>query len=399
MVQNAVERSGMQPDSGRLRSMWAAIGCISVVGFSLSLTLPLLSYMLEARGISDTWIGINTAVGGIAALVISPLAGGLVRRLGTVRLIYLAIAAGCLSMMLLSPAPFWLWFPLRFILTASITVLFVVSEFWINATAPDAKRGLVMGLYATVLSIGYAAGPAVLAVFGSDSPFPLTIAIVAYLTAAIPVALAGGFVPRVEERPSFRFVALFMVAPASMLAAFVFGMGESTMLAFMALWGERNGLTAASAALLLTVIGLGNLAFQLPIGLLADRANRTLVLAICGAIGFGGVVAMPVLIGTPFALFAIVFVWGGISAGLYTVGLTQLGARFTGANLATANGMFVMLYAFGMLAGPATGGVALDVWPLYGLPLTVAAAFGIYAATASVRVFKLNTSGSVRRES
>ncbi|MCT8973178.1 MFS transporter [Microbaculum marinisediminis] len=388
MVQNAVERSADKPESrqqGRLRSMAAAIVCISVVGFALSLTLPLLSLMLEARGVSDTWIGLNTAVAGVAALIVSPLTAGLARRFGTTRLIYLAILAGCVCLLLLAPAPFWLWFPLRFILSAAITILFVISEFWINAAAPDHKRGLVMGIYSTVLSMGFALGPAVLAIFGSASTVPLGIAIAAFLFAAVPVAFAGPLVPRVEGRANYRLLALLFVAPAATLAAFVYGSGESTMFTFMALWGIRGGLTESTAALLITMAGLGNMLSQIPIGLVADRANKTLALAVCGAFGFIGAALLPATVGTPWLVFTVIFFWGGMAAGLYTVGLTQLGARFSGADLAAANGLFVMLYAVGMLVGPGVGGIALDLWPLYGMPMVIATFFGIYAAFAFVR--------------
>jgi MFS family permease len=344
-----------------------------------------MSLMLEARGISDTWIGINTAVGGVAALIISPMTGGLARRLGTTRLIYLSILACCVSLVLLEPAPFWLWFVLRFVLTAAITVLFVISEFWINATAPDHKRGLIMGIYSTVLSVGFAAGPAVLAVFGSDSLVPLATAVVTLLLSAIPVAFAGGFVPQVEGRPNHKLFALLLIAPAATLAAFIYGSGESTMFTFMALWGIREGLSEASAALLITMAGLGNLLSQIPIGLVADRANKTLALAVCGAFGFIGAVLMPLTVGTPWMIFTVLFFWGGLAAGLYTVGLTQLGARFSGADLAAANGLFVMLYAVGMLVGPGVGGIALDKWPLWGMPMSIAVFFGGYAVFAFLR--------------
>jgi MFS family permease len=370
---------------GRVRSIAAAIACISVVGFSLSLTLPLLSLMLEARGISDTWIGVNTACGGIAALIFSPLTPRLVRSFGTTRAIYLAILGGCGALLLLQPAPFWMWFPLRIVLSGAICVLFVVSEFWITATAPVGRRGLIMGIYATVLSVGYALGPAVLAAFGADSAVPLAVAIVALLIAAIPVAMAGNAIPRVEGRPKFRFLALLVVAPAATLAAFVFGSCESTMFAFLAIWGMRSGLSETSAALLITMVGLGNLAFQMPIGYVADRFNRTLALSICAVVGSIGAVLLPVTVGTPWLIFAIVFVWGAFGAGLYTIGLTQLGARFSGADLVSANSLFVMLYAVGMLVGPAVGGTALATWPAYGLPLTLAGFYGAYAAFAAVR--------------
>ena len=44
----------------------------------------------------------------------------------------------------------------RILLHIALTVLFILSEFWINATAPPSRRGLVLGLY----SLGYIAGSA-----------------------------------------------------------------------------------------------------------------------------------------------------------------------------------------------------------------------------------------------
>ena len=53
---------------------------------------------------------------------------------------------------------FWMWFPLRAILHIALTVLFILSEFWISTSAPPNKRGFVLGIYATVLSLGFAGG-------------------------------------------------------------------------------------------------------------------------------------------------------------------------------------------------------------------------------------------------
>lgn len=383
------EAAGIAADAAldlrrRWRGIAAAIGCISVVGFALSLSIPLLSLILEARGVSDAWIVLNTAVAGLAALVTAPCVTWAVRRIGTVRLLYLALGAGCVSFLLFPATPFWAWFPLRFVFAASITVLFVVSEFWINSVAPDGRRGFVMGIYATVLSAGFASGPAVLAAFGSESLVPFAAAGLAFALAAVPVALGGAIAPKVATRPSQRLLAFVLVAPSAVLAALVFGAGESTMFAFMALFGMRSGLEETNAALLITMAGLGNMLFQIPIGLLADRVNRTMVLTLCGTIGCAGAALLPFVIGTPAAAFAVMFVWGGLAAGLYTVGLTQLGARFSGADLAAANALFVMLYSFGMLIGPAAAGAAMEIH-VNGLPVVLAGLFGLYALIAGSR--------------
>ena len=70
------------------------------------------------------------------------------------------IVIGALAFLGFYFAPaFWMWFPLRVVLHVALTVLFILSEFWISASAPPERRGFVLGIYATVLSLGFALGP------------------------------------------------------------------------------------------------------------------------------------------------------------------------------------------------------------------------------------------------
>ena len=43
---------------------------------------------------------------------------------------------------------FWMWFPLRAILHVALTVLFILSEFWISMAAPP-LAGAALGLVST----------------------------------------------------------------------------------------------------------------------------------------------------------------------------------------------------------------------------------------------------------
>src|SRR5712671_1402130 len=129
--------------------MVAAISSISVVGIAIGLGMPLLSVILETRGHSASMIGLNTAVAGLASIAGAPLATPLAM-------------------------------PLRVLLHIALTVLFILSEFWISTSAPPHRRGLVLGIYATVLSLGFAAGPWLFSHLGSTGflPFGVTIALV-----------------------------------------------------------------------------------------------------------------------------------------------------------------------------------------------------------------------------
>ncbi|NJL08685.1 MAG: MFS transporter [Methylacidiphilales bacterium] len=374
-----------ETDYTRLLSIAAAIAAVTVVGFGLSLSIPLLTFELERRGISSTWIGLNTATAGIANILVAPLVPRLLRQVGVVRLLIAAGAAGAFSLLAFKLAgPFWLWFPLRFIAGGALCVVFVVSEFWINSVAPERRRGLVMGIYATMLAIGFAGGPLLLATIGTTGWWPFVIGTIIMLLAMIPVVAAGSLVPAITSTSTHSVGGFLLIAPTATLAALVFGAVETGSMSFLPLLGLRIGMDETAAALLLSAAMLGNVAFQIPLGWLSDRIDRRLVLAACGAVGTVGALALTVVPPGP-AFMAAVFVWGGIVASLYTVGLAHLGSRYRGADLASANAAFIMLYSVGFTFGPPGLGAAMDAWNPWGFPVALAAGLGLYTLVVVLR--------------
>ena len=122
------------------RSLIAAVAAISAVGIAIGLGLPLLSIIMEKRGISSTLIGLNSAMAGIAAMAVAPFTTRLSHKFGTVpvRVISIVLAAAS-ALGFYYIENFWMWFPLRVVFHGSITVLFILSEFWINAAAPPSR--------------------------------------------------------------------------------------------------------------------------------------------------------------------------------------------------------------------------------------------------------------------
>lgn len=365
----------------------AVISGITGVGMALSLSLPLLSVVLHHRGISPTLIGINTATAGVAAIVVLPFVTGLAQRFGTARLIIAAFLTMAVTLMgFYAIDVFALWFPLRFVFSASVTVIFALTEFWINSLAPQDRRGLVVGVYTAFLSIGIALGPVLLAIVGTHGILPFAIGAGALMLAALPVIRVMDrepVLPSHGQRAIGHFLAL---APLALFAALVFGAVESGGTAILPLYGTEIGLGEREAVILVSAIAAGNILSQIPIGYLADRMSRRLLLISCAAVGTAGALAMPLVAHNFAALVAVLFVTGGIVAGLYTVGLTHLGARYRGAELASANAAFVMMYAIGMLIGPVLLGTGLDLFPPNGFAFAIAATFGVYVAVALIRI-------------
>ena len=86
--------------------------------------------------------------------------------------------------------------------------------------------------------------------------------------------------------------------------------------------------------------------------------------------------AYPFLLGSEPWLWAMMFLWGGVSWGIYTLALGLMGEKFPATELAAANAAFVMMYEVGSVGGPIISGAAMDVWPLFGLPIVVAVVAG-----------------------
>jgi hypothetical protein len=186
---------------GDTRVIAAAIACIAIAGFSIGISMPLL---VAGAGSARHQPGLDR-----------PQRSSGRRRLGCgcaadrpdlpalLHLDVLVLVAdrhGCCFMRMYF-SPFWAWFPLRFVFVFAATLQFVIGEYWINAAADENKRGLVLGIYATVLSIGFAGGPVVLASVGSTGALPFAIASLVMLVAIGPLSLPHGRRPKRANDP------------------------------------------------------------------------------------------------------------------------------------------------------------------------------------------------------
>jgi MFS family permease len=377
----------MQLNAGAKRmSLVAILSACVAFAIGMGLTLPLLSLLLERRGYPGVVNGMNLATAGLAAIAITPQVPRLIRRFGTATYLSAALAtsAGSLIVLYLVPS-LWLWFPARFVLSIGLNGLFVASEFWINQLADESNRGRYIALYGAATAGGFGVGPAILWIFGINGIMPFMLGSAMLLLAIVPVQLARKAAPRLDPEPGPSVLSTLRSAPAILSAALVFGAIDAGLAGLLPVYAVRSGYTDAHAALAITATSMGSILFQYPLGYLADRMDRLTLLIGCTATGIAGAALLPLVIHLQWASYALLFVWGGVMLGIYTIGLTLLGQRFKGGELASANAAYVMLYAVGLLAGPLAEGVALDAWNPHGLMVVLAMISVIYVIFLTVR--------------
>ncbi len=356
------------------RDLALVIGTASIVGTTISLSMPLLSLVLERHGFDAGLIGLNAMASGLGIFLVAPMMGPLLRRFGPRPAAAggMVVAAAAVLALPLEIA-FLPWFGLRILVSAGTAVVFVVSEAAINALVSEERRGRVLGIYATVFSVGYAAGPLLVAAIGSSGllPFLLTAALFA---AGIPPLLAARGLDRAltgsGPRPGIgAFFGILRRAPLPLFAIFCFGIVETAQFALFPVYGLSTGHPERLVGLMLAVWITGNILLQYPVGWLADRLPRIMVLALVAALAAATHFLLPATIRDGLLVWPLLLLMGGATGAIYTLGLVLIGQRFSGFELALANTVFVMLIEAGMLVGPGTAGFAMRIFGPQGLPV------------------------------
>jgi MFS family permease len=378
----AAELTQRQRTLGLMAVIAASVGA----GLTLGMLMPLASLTLEGWQLPATLIGLNSSMQALAMLVCGPFLAGWVRRLGPVRALMLGTAVGVAAILALPVFPALApWFLLRFLIGAGMALPWLVAETWVNAIAREASRARVIAVYSIALFAGLALGPQLLQITGRGGALPFVVCAGAFASSALPMVAARGLLPSLQIPPGLRIHQVLMRAPTVAGAALIAGLSESACYMLLPVYGVRAGVGEAAALGWLTVLILGAVAWQFPLGWLADRMDRQRLLGLAGGAGVLVPIALLAVGPASWAVWGLLFVYGGIALGYYTVGLAHLGARFSPGELAVANAGFMVLYETGTTAGPALAGLGMELWAPHGYLLALSLFGASFAALVAWR--------------
>jgi MFS family permease len=258
--------------------------------------------------------------------------------------------------------------PLRFLLGFFANPLYVISETWLISITPAPRRGRIMGLYSSVVSGGFAIGPLSLGLVGTQGWPPFVIGIVAFLLCGLIVLAV---VPRLPEMPhqgeATSVGRFFALAPLLLFAVFAAAAFEQVLLSLFPVYGAALGSAEERIAALITCFIAGNAGLQIVLGRVAEKFGSTRTMLLCALASLAGCLLLPWIFNSRL-IWPLVFVWGGVSFGIYTMSLIQLGERFTGPALIAGNAAFALVWGVGGIVGSPATGVAMQLIGHQGLP-------------------------------
>lgn len=357
------------------------------------LTYPLLSVLLDQRGIAEGLIGLNAAMMPVGMIVAAPLAGPWMRSVGARALLLASIGGAVLMLVLIgATANFWLWLPLRLVTGACLAWVFIVTDTWVNELATPRTRGRVLGFYSMLTSLGFALGPLFLSVRGTGGWAPFLAGACCGLAALVPLSTSRDELPpRAHERgahhatqPLAGSVRGFVrAAPLLVAGTAASALADQVAMSLLPIFCLRHGMDVRTANVALISMVAGSMCLQYPMGWLADRFSvRTLYVG-CALATAASALALALTVRAPPLFWAVTFLWGGTYYAIFTLALVMLGRRFSGNSLVAGNATFAATWGVGGLIGTPLAGAAMQRFGPVGFPATLVAIFlGLALAVA-----------------
>jgi MFS family permease len=356
----------------RVLSLAAVIATAFGVGLSFGIGFPLTALTFEAWHQPKWIIGLGGAAPAIAVLIALPVLPRIVAKLGPVAAITIGCllgATGFLALYIFSDP--WAWIVIRLLMSVGFAMPWLAGETWINSVSRDETRGRIIAVYAIAFFLGFSVGPLVLGNLGLVGLWPFLSGAVGTAIASVPILLARHLAPEFCHDGSQDVVSAIKLAPAAMAAAFIGGFAEISNLSLIPNVALAAGHSQTSALSLLSMMTLGGIVLQFPIGWLSDKISRLAVILALAIAFILLVLILPMVLMKPGAAAVLVFLLGGVILGFYTLGLAIIGERVRAQDLAAANAAFLVMYQAGSITGPLAAGAAMTLTPVMGFVTTM----------------------------
>ena len=351
--------------------------------------LPLLPAVVE-QGEAATGILFSSYA---AAMIVATLFTGRVvdRRGSKGPLLTELIVLVAATLLFATGGPYWLLLVARFVQGIAGGIAWVAALSLIAAATGIEKRGQMMGIAMSTVTLGVLAGPPLggflVDAFGPASPF-LIAAAVAIVDIALLLALIPGS-PRQSDDTAGPFTVLRVRGSVSIVAAI--GIGAAVLAAVQPVLPGRIGEQSSASTIIGVLFGTAALAGIIANPIVGHLMTSTTPRLLVGA-GIVAVAAALLVIGWSSELWQIGIGMGllGLSSAMLLAPATTLiseqGFRSEPPTLGGSFALYNLAYAAGLTIGPLLTGVGVQQAGFTTAMAITALVFAVLGGVALVRL-------------
>ncbi|EKP4476895.1 MFS transporter [Cronobacter dublinensis] len=279
------------------------------------------------------------------------ITGSLIKRFGFNRSYYIAsliFAAGCAGLGV--TLGFWSWLVWRFIAGVGCAMIWVVVESALMCSGTSRNRGRLLAAYMMVYYMGTVAGQLMISKLPTD-----LMSVLPWVTGMIMAAILPLLFTRIvnsssEHQEKTHVWPMFKLRQARLgvNGCIISGIVLGSLYGLMPLYLNHQGVSDSGIGFWMAVMVSAGIIGQWPVGKLADRFGRLLVLRVQVFVVIVGCMAML----TQAAMAPALFVLGAAGFTLYPVAMAWACEKVEHHQLVAMNQALLLSYTIGSLLGP-----------------------------------------------
>lgn len=277
--------------------------------------------------------------------------GSLIKRFGFNRSYYLAsliFAAGCAGLGLM--VGFWSWMAWRFIAGVGCAMIWVVVESALMCSGTSRNRGRLLAAYMMVYYVGTVLGQLMVSKLPTDlmSVLPWVTGMV--LAAILPLLFTRIVNQNSEHQEATHVWPMLRLRHARLgvNGCIISGIVLGSLYGLMPLYLNHQDVSDSGIGFWMAVMVSAGIVGQWPIGRLADRFGRLLVLRVQVFVVILGCLAML----SNAAMAPALFILGAAGFTLYPVAMAWACEKVEHHQLVAMNQALLLSYTIGSLLGP-----------------------------------------------
>jgi len=336
-------------------SIWPLFAGLSLIGLAIGVQGSLLGVRAQLEGFDSYLIGVLMSCYYAGFLIGSRLAPRMIQRVGHIRIFAAlsAIASVTILVHSLYVQP-WAWALMRLLTGFAFSVIYVVSESWLNQASTNANRGQILSIYTTILLTGICAGQFMLNL-APPTDFTLFILISVMVSiAGVPILLSAVTAPDLEEIERVSMAQLWYRTPIGVTGIILSQWVSSIIFSIGAVYVSELGMSVYEVANFMGALMAGGMILQWPLGKISDHIDRRWV------IGLSSLVAAAIAILISFEtvastkLYLLAFVFGGFSLSMYSVVVALTNDHLRPHEIVPASGTVILIAGITSVTGPIT---------------------------------------------
>lgn len=345
-----------------LKTSWALLLGMLLLMIGNGMQGTLLGVRGDIEGFSTFEMSIVVSAYFLGFLFASRQTPNWIRRVGHVR-VFAAMGSFISAVIILYPtlAHPIAWTIGRFVIGYCFCGVYVTAESWLNNAATNENRGKSLSLYLLVQMAGIVTAQFLVAM-GDPAGFEVFVipSILVSISFA-PILLSISPTPAFDTTKRMTLKELIKISPLGCVSMAILGGIFSAQFGMAAVYGSEAGLSLREISTFISVIYIGALVLQFPIGWMSDRMDRRILIVMVALVGGIAAIAAYFVDDNFVLLLAAAFVIGGCSNPLYALAIAYTNDFLEPEDMAAASGGLLFINGLGAIAGPLTTGWLMGV--------------------------------------